>query len=410
MSNSRSSNIFLEASDNIHTMHEIERIIENEDIPARSRSHFLKFMSISLNKNLTKKQQKNVKMFSELFIRVDKYTRMFRTFLNITTDLAAHFKLENPRLIFALKNISIEEHFLEFVEFAKRPNPVIDKNSPLNLVLSLGISFVRLALDKNQQSTSKQNEILATKKTLLAQYNDLSKDMCERFISMDFGDDIISQHAIFNEDLDNFNNDDDDDCCDIDDIDINANVKNVSSKLDEINNKNHIEVKADVHSVPDAFANGQETEDLNLVIDSRNLENLNEHPIRCGVVDVDTSVKSKSDSNLNDDYDQEVNIIADDQVDDILENITEDFMSGNSDDQDSCLVKEYDSILKPLGNGDRELNMKNLDSLVMEAGRQFGPSVLSTINSVSGAIEKKSMARFNNYSAQNIVSFINQST
>lgn len=355
------TSMFIEASDNIRVMHEIETILDNDDIPVRSRSYFLKFISISVSKKLTPKQQKNVKIFRELFIRIDKDTRLFRTFLNLAIDLAVHFKFENSPLVYAFRNLSIEEHFLNFVDFAKRQNPVIDKNSPLQLFLSLGISIVKLALQKNQLS-KRRKDIESNKRALLSQYNDLSKEMSERFINMDFGQDMTDQHEDYSADLNDFNNDFDDDD-DVDDV-VDDDKKDVEQPI----------TIAEVHAEqPSDFLNNINT-------------------IDCQVLKDEISIEEKD-------------VVSVDDIDDIFEKITDED-DAEDDDDDSGFVKGIDTdILKPLKNGDKELNLQNLDSLVMEAGRQFGPAVFNTISS---SASDKPVVRFNNnHNVQNIVDFIN---
>lgn len=351
------ANIFLEATNNIRTMHEIESILNNDDIPADSRSFFIQFITNSLKKNhLTKKQQKNLTVFREIYCRIDRDTRMFRTFLNISIDLAEHFKFENHSIVYAFKNISLEEHFNSFVNFALRRNPIIEKNSPLQLFITLGLAIFKLALKKNHlvklKKTSDEN-----KKILFNQYRELSRDMSERFLNMDFGEDIIiasKENDEYVSDLDNFNNYDDDD----DD--------------DNVDNDNHginIETTADIHSP-----------------------------------NIDKDHNNDDDNGSDGDDDENEEDVSD--ITKIIDDIKNPDDKESADDSDSGLVllKNNDvngDILKTLENGDQELNLTSLDSLVSEAGKQFGQTVLSNLKT-------DTIVRFNSNNIQNIVDFIKE--
>ncbi|WBR61463.1 hypothetical protein [Drosophila suzukii associated hytrosavirus 1] len=350
--------VFLEATNNIRAMHEIESILNNDDIPADSRSYFLQLISISLRKKLTPRQQKNVNIFRELFVRIDKDMRFFRTFLNVAVDLAEHFKFDNTSIVYAFKNLSLEEHFTNFVDFARRRNPVIDKNSPLQLFLTLGFSIIKLALQKNQiEKRQRINE--DKKKYLFTQYYELSKGMSERFINLDFGEDILAQsHEEYTNDLDDFNNDDDEE--------------------EEIDNKSTtVTTFAEVHK-----------EDV--------------------VVDEDTSsLSSTVQTDLPNDKDVEV-VESDLEMKDDFDDLIKEIINDDNDDHDSGILKDdntgSDKFFRTLENGDKELNLQNLDTLVMEASRQFGPMVLGMSSS---SVDKEPIVRFQaNNNVQNIVDFI----
>lgn len=366
-------NIFEEASDNIRVMHEIETILDNDDIPARSRSHFLKFISISYSRKLSKKQQNNVRVFRELFIRIDKDTRLVRTFLNVAIDLAVHFNIEDSPFVYAFRNLSLEEHFINFVDFAKRKNPIIEKNNPLKLVLSLGISLVRLALKKNKMSAGRKNEIDTKKRDLLLQYQELSKEMSERFIEMDFSDEILGQEDVYSKDLDGFNRDDDEDEEDEEVIKENpSQQQHTDIDADEEVDNKPIIVQAEVHPMP--------------------------------AVPKLYSIDEEQQQNATDDDEEDV--LSLNAEDDISYMFDEMLAQKQQDAQEQKESNDGD-ILKPLENGDRELNLNGLDSLFMAAGRQFGPAVLNSISTNTTDKEKnKPLVRFNNTSIQSIVDFI----
>ncbi len=124
----------------------------------------------------------------------------------------------------------MKNHFLNFVDFAKRRNLLIKNNTPFQLFLSLGLSIFKLAVHKNR--TQNQEKLQDERKLLFDQYNALSKQLSEHFIDMDFGD-IIDARDIYPhcgsdvrnsdskittnnvstyvQDLNDFNRDDDDD-------------------------------------------------------------------------------------------------------------------------------------------------------------------------------------------------------
>lgn len=207
-----SSAIFMEAANSILAMHEMESILSNNDIPIESRKLCLDFVSVSIRKKLTFKQQKNVESFREIFVRIDKDTRFFRTFLTVAVNIAEHFKFDNISIVYAFKNISLIDHFPNFVDFARRQNPIIDKNSPLQLLLTLGFSILKLAIQKNQNVINRDFDE-EKKQSLFEQYRKLSLGMSERFIDIDFGLDIVTtqEQDASNNDLNAFNNDDSDD-------------------------------------------------------------------------------------------------------------------------------------------------------------------------------------------------------
>lgn len=327
------ADIFTEASNNIRAMHEIESILKNDDIPIDSRSYFLEFINTSLSgPPLTPNQQKNVNIFKELFIRIDKDIRLFRTILNLAVDVAHNFKLDNNSLIYAFKNISLEEHFTNFVDFARRRNPIIEKNSPLQLFLILGFSIIQLAFKKSTLE-KKVEDMETNKKYLMQQYNELSRGMSKRFINMDFGEILVKQKAEqYAHDLDDFNKDEDDD----DDNDIGVIVTEEDSS-DVINH---------------------------------------------------TVVAQIESNNLNE-YDD---VASEHDIDDILKEIID-------DSSDSGYMHGNDNILKTLDNGDCELNLESLDSLVMN---KLGPAVISSIKEV----DTEPIIRFNNSTVTNIVEFI----
>lgn len=434
------SNIILEATNNIRAMHEIESIINNDDIPIESRKYFVQFVLSSLHNKRTVKQQKNITVFRDLFVRIDKDTRLFRTLLNVAVDLAEHFNFNNVSLVYALKNISLEEHFTNFVDFARRENPIIAKNSPLQLYLTLGLSIIKLALQKNRNETLKRfNENM--KKSLFKKYAELSKSMSEHFINMDFGDFVAqSQQQNYtknNSDLNDFNRDDDDDD-DHDNIDeiITEDTFNTSkSSIDKVNNSSvRMTVVADIHpekdinnnttttvtvdnSVPEYIITEEEDDDdddneekkdkigsgfssledclddnenYDIII-TNNVENTLISPVlptiheSTEIQQFDNSVDSDVPNNSDDiDSNPDLNISDLDEMLHILvhrdDNTTNRGDSSTSSDVDSGLVRDDMEFLKTLDNGDKELDLKQLDSLVMEAGRKFGSSVLSNVS------------------------------
>lgn len=278
------ASILLEATNNIHTMYEIESILNNDDIPAHSRDLFLQFMTESINGKLSPKQQKNVDIFRKLYVRVDKDMRFFRNFLDLAVSMAEHFKFEQTPLVYAFKNISLEDHFLNFLDFASRQNLIIEKNNPLQLFISLGCSIIKLALQKNQiEHVRKINE--DKRKELFSKYSELKRGISRRFIDMDFGTDFSLNSEPHTNDLDNFNCDDD---------------------FDDEDNHRNTSVIMDVNEV--------------------------------------------------------------DKCVDILKTFN-----------DQSTLSTDNTIIKTLENGNKEVNIENLDSLVMEAGLKFGPSVIQQI-------------------------------
>ena len=427
------SNIILEATNNIRAMHEIESIINNDDIPIESRKYFLQFVLSSLHNKRTVKQQKNITVFRDLFVRIDKDTRLFRTLLNVAVDLAEHFNFNNVSLVYALKNISLEEHFTNFVDFARRENPIIAKNSPLQLYLTLGLSIIKLALQKNRNETLKRfNENM--KKSLFKKYAELSKSMSEHFINMDFGDFVAqSQQQNYtknNSDLNDFNRDDDDDD-DTDEIIIEDTFNTSKSSIDKVNNSSvQMTVVADIHpeknitnnttattvakttvtfdnSVPKYIITEEEEDDddeeekiksgfysiedclddteNNDIIITNNVENTLISPV-LPTIHESTEIQQFDNAVDSDDLDSnpDLNISDLDEMLHVLvhrdDNTTNRGDSSTSSDVDSGLVRDDMEFLKTLDNGDKELDLKQLDSLVMEAGRKFGSSVLSTVS------------------------------
>lgn len=305
------ANILLEATNSIHTMYEIESIINNDDIPAHIRDLFMQFMTESLQGNLTARQQRNIKIFRKLYVRVDKDIRFFRNFLDLAVSLAETFKFENTPIVYAFKNISLEEHFLNFLDFASRQNLIIEKNNPLQLFISLGCSIITLALKKNQnENLRKVNE--SKKQVLFAKYSALKKGISRRFIDMDFG----LQHDLNDEphaaDLDDFN-------CDTYDDD--------------------------------------------------------ERPPSPSLPPPPQQHKPKHDAKI---VDNNVDDIAD--CIDVLKSMTDTAQMSSS--SSSSIINGGggsgigDSIIKTLENGDTELNIQKLDSLVMEAGLNFVPAIM----------------------------------
>lgn len=356
--------IFLEATNNIRAMHEIESILNNDDIPADSRSYFLQLITISLRKKMTPRQQKNVNAFRELFVRIDKDTRLFRTFLSLAVDLAQYFKFENHSIVYAFRNISLEDHFTSFVDFARRQNPIIEKNSPLQLFLTIGFAIIKLALQQNQLADGRQQlHREASKKMLLQQYSELSKNMSERFINLDFGEDIVrNQHKEdYDDDLDNFNRDDDDD----------DSVGDVSGRDNDT-----VVTFAEVHEdAADTFNNSQPGTPRS----------------KLDVARTDFYVKNDLDEILKD-------IINDDEPEDHDSGFPKDSGSSSGSSAD-------DEIFKTLENGDKELNLQNLDSLVMEASRQFGPAVLSGLSQQQEPVVRYQPPGISS-NVQNIVDFM----
>lgn len=276
-------------------MYEIESIINNDDIPVHSRDLFMLFMTECVEGKLSPRQQRNVDVFRKLYARVDKDMRFFRNFLDLAVNLAEHFKFEQTPLVYAFRNISLEDHFLNFLNFASRQNLIIEKNNPLQLFISLGCSIIKLALKKDQ--IEKKKKVNDTKrKMLFEKYNDLKRGMSRRFINMDFDMEINDEPHT--SDLDNFNCDDGDD------------YEEEEFTADPYHNKTKI-IEKDVKNMDDCIK--------------------------------------------------------------ILKNINERSSSPIVDGGDS------NNIFKTLKNGDKELNIQKLDSLVMEAGIKFGPSVVSTI-------------------------------
>lgn len=461
------SHMLLEATNSIRAMHEIESILNNDDIPADSRSYFLQFITVSLHQTLSEKQQKNVTIFRELFVRIDKDIRLFRTFLDMAVDLAHYFKFENTSLVYAFKNVSLEEHFTSFVDFARRKNPIIDKNSPLQLFLTMGIAIIRLALQKTEIESNKESKE-QNKKILAEQYRELSRNMSKRFINMDFGADIVEPSTGYTCDLDDFNNDDDGndtdfqdtvevrskghtkdcssdtkkDCCDGPTIrseykksGLDGNGKFGSdgckkSGLDELNKSVEKGYKMSVKDL------SQKSVDISTKTVEAVLKNFSEEDIleadyqpreSTGVTitelqettpvapkesfthDSDSDIPSLPHSILSLDLNEDIDEI----INDILETSpreTDDHDSGivydenDHDDQKSDDIG--DKIFTRLENGDKELNLNQLDSLVAEAGRKFGPAVLDTLSKAVGTDKKEPMVRFTNPSVQNIVDFI----
>lgn len=334
-------NLFLEATNNIRVMHDIESILNNDDIPINSRSYLLQFLTESSKLKLTPQQQCNVNVFRDLFVRIDKDIRMFRTFLNIVVDLSSHFKFDNSALVYAFKNISLENHFNNFLDFARRKNPIIERNSPLQLLLSLGISLIKLALQKNHVE-QKKKDIENRKKHLFSQYAELSRGMSRRFINLDF--DITDTNTeqmdeTYLKDLNNFNSDD---------------MEEVESNIETI--------KTVITHTPDVHKESKEEDYYN-------------------IHDIDEMLADLGDDTSLPKYDYE-----------------------NEDDDTS---DDHDTILKSLQNGDKELDLQQLDSLVMQAGKQFGPVVfnhLTSTDNLYNSEKPKPVVTFNN-SVHNIVDF-----
>lgn len=419
-------------------MHEIESIINNDDIPVESRKYFVQFVLSSLHNKRTVKQQKNITVFRDLFVRIDKDTRLFRTLLNVAVDLAEHFNFNNVSLVYALKNISLEEHFTNFVDFARRENPIIAKNSPLQLYLTLGLSIIKLALQKNRNETLKRfNENM--KKSLFKKYAELSKSMSEHFINMDFGDFVAqSQQQNYtknNSDLNDFNRDDDDDDDD-DDNDANTDDIVIDNTFNTKVNNSPVRMKtvvADIHtqrdtttttvrvdnSVPEyIITEEEEEEDEKIGNGFSSLEdclddvdndddiiianNVEKTSISAATTTTATALQTIDESTEIEQFDNALDSdVPNNSADDIDSNpdlnisdldemlhvlVHRDDNTGNrgdsstSSDTDSGLVRDDIGFLKTLDNGDKELDLKQLDSLVMEAGRKFGSSVLGTVS------------------------------
>lgn len=374
-------NIFLEATDNIRVMHEIETILDNDDIPARSRSHFLSLLTIACTKKLSPKQTENVKVFRELFVRIDKDTRTFRTFLNLAVDLAAHYKFENSPLVYAFKNVSLEDHFLNFVDFAKRRNPVIDRNNPLQLFLTLGISIIKLALSQNQLEM-RQNEVANNKKLLLNQYSELSREMSERFINMDFGSDMMANQDDYTDILD-----------DSDEYD------NAPSSTQTCVAQIHATQSPMASPRPHKRAGEYNDNEVFLTSSvSTSLEDISKSETQNGFLD---PILEDAPDNMSSDDDDIVEIMGNILDDDQYSGISKDTVEATT-----MTTSKNNDILKSLKNGDKELNLQHLDTLVMEAGRKFGPAVIGAITR-SAEEDRSPTIRFNNHSVKNIVDFIN---
>lgn len=334
-------------------MHEIESILKNDDIPIDSRTYFLQFINTSMRNTLSPRQHKNVTVFKDLFIRIDKDIRMFRTFLNLAVDLAQHFKFENTSIVFAFKNISLEEHFTNFVDFARRRNPIIEKNSPLQLFLTLGLSIMRLAFQKSAlEHKAKDNDL--SKQLLMSQYTELSRGMSERFINMDFGEKFMERKfEVYDNDLDNFNQDEDED----DTTEENVHVATEVTTTADVN----------IDAIIEEDENESEEEGDN---DEEDIEKIL-HDI------------------ISEEHDRDSGFLHDDDED------------GDDDDDHHSDGGRKTEVLKKLKNGDHELDLKNLDSLVMN---KIGPAVISSISAID--THQDPIVRFTNPGVKNFVDFI----
>lgn len=370
-SSSPITDMFAEASDSVRSMHEIGSILRNDDIPIDSREYFLRFVNTSLQQDLTKQQRRNVKIFTELFVRIDKDMRMFREFLNLAVHMAEHFNFENHSLVYAFRNISLSEHFTSFVDFARRRNPIIEKNSPLQLFLTLGMSIIRLAF-KKQGEMMHQVNAAKEKESLMKEYKLLSENMSKRLIVMDFGEMLNSQKSqSYEKDLDTFDKDDDDYDEEEDGEDIKPTV---------------FETRATIETIVEESEEAKELEEE------------------------DTKVEAKDEVEDDDD--------DDDDVEDVIENLlySEDHDSGilgcdnESDDENnnrilklSSSLDPSDGILKTLNNGNTEVNLEELNSFVVN---KIGPVVYDTLTSH----KDEPIIRFKNHNVQNIVDFISSET
>lgn len=201
--------VFSEAANNMRAMHDVNSILNNDDIPVDSRSYFLEFVKTSMRGSLTAAEQKNVAIFKELFMRVDRDIRTFRTVLTAAVNISQTFKLENNSFIYALKNISLSDHFTHFIDFARRRNPIIPKDSPLHLFLALALNILHLAFNRTTLEKM-ENEKKSQRQYLMEQFNKLKVDMSENFIRTDFS--MVFDREKSKEtasDLDCFNRDDD---------------------------------------------------------------------------------------------------------------------------------------------------------------------------------------------------------
>lgn len=323
-------NIYQEAANNIRSMHEIESILNNDDIPTKSKVYFIHVVNNAIA--LPPKQQRNMNVLREMYMRIDKDTRMFRQFLNMIVELAQHFKFDNTSIIFAFKNISLESHFLNFVDFARRKNPIIERNNPLQLFLVLGLSILQLALNKNK---SVSQPVDKDREYLMIQYRELNKHMTERFLNLDFGSEIVDQsQETYVNDLNSFNND-----------------------FGEEDNT--ISTDAQVHSEPVSTIT---------VTAEMNKEQVP------GI----TPIQS--------------------ETEDCEEDLLDTFSYRNDDDNDDV----NSDIIKTQENGNKEINLQNLENLVTEAGKTLAPQILNTMSQYS----KEPYIHFNNNPLENFVDYI----
>jgi hypothetical protein len=177
---------------NIRYLHEIQNIIDNEDIPMSDRLNFLAAMCSFMKMELSAKQMTMVNVFLDQYVKIDKDIRVFRTVLNLVINLAEHYKFDNTSVIYAFKNLSLQEHFLNFVDFSKRKNPIVKRDSPIHLILVLGCSILKLALQKEKShetdNSGDNSRHLHDVNLLRSEYNTLRHSMNSRFLNLDVQD------------------------------------------------------------------------------------------------------------------------------------------------------------------------------------------------------------------------------
>lgn len=384
-------NIFKEASKNIRSLNAVDSIIENDDIPWASKLFLISVMSSAVKAG--KAEQRNADAIYEIFNRVDKDMRLFRNFLGMVVDLANHFKIEHMALVFAIKHISLRDHFNSFLDFAERKNPIIKKDSPLQLCLTLGLSIIKLALNNQNMNRTNAEQNLRRqreKDRLQTEYRKLHECMSERFINLDFGLEMVNHQSsdIYASDLTNFNRDDDEDeNCGEGSSGSSGGLTTTTTTVVDITPKNCryiLEATAASSSIVNTIENYNDSlpSTSSSILSARN--NIEEDIVAENVVV--TAAAANTDMNIticNSDEDSGIKSMDGSDVDILksLQHSSLDYLLRRNlpvDDNTNTM-----DVLKTLENGDKEVNLTNLDSIFTEASVKFGPEVLKTVVSFS---------------------------
>ena len=143
----------------VGTVTSLSGIVSNDDIPFSVRKYLIDLAQVqsgTTSRQLSELQQKNMNSLLEFMQRVSDDIKFVRKLLNMAAYVAEVFKFKNEAVVYALRNISLSNHFNNFLSFAKHRSSVVKREDPLYMLITIGIDILQLAFTHSEKNKNKK--------------------------------------------------------------------------------------------------------------------------------------------------------------------------------------------------------------------------------------------------------------